>query len=195
MGKMFDARIELLSSKALRNRFAELVTERKSGISARQKSKQEVSDRFAQMFRSKTYSIRQRVGVVNAYIAMEKDFRVRYEQSVRARGATGDNFEFAKTLVVESPLEHMKSLFDEFFLTEKIPTDKRELSNIEEYIAAFCFDESGYRSGKNPDELLEELKNFELEYRTGREIRYSVDGGMLRGHISDVSRHPVEYPP
>ncbi len=152
----------------------------KGEISEAQKAKASAARQFDVAFQCHTKDILRRVSIVNAYIGCAVGFQTRYESSSLKDGARPGAFRFKKTLDVEHPLRHMLALFSEYFLAEKAGKGGYDEFNLANLIERFCYDESGYKKGKDWSTLTEELRKFELEYRAGASIEYLGDDGIYR---------------
>lgn len=175
-----DCRRDYLQNAYLLNQLIDEFFKMKSEISDAQKAKSDIAARFEVAFRESSKNIRRRVSVVNAYLECSVDFAPHYEHFAVKDGVAADAFRFKKTLDVEHPLLHMLELFSDYFLVEKAGQGGFNVANLGYLIEQFCYDESGYKKGKDWKILLDELKGYDLAYTSGVSIEYRGDDGTYR---------------
>lgn len=181
----FEKRISYLQSDGLKNALIDAFLAKKKELNEAQKSRSEAAAIFEQTFSAKTTAIKNRVRIVNAYIDAEQNFKSHYENCVLKNGLHDEAFRFAKSLEIQSPLEHMLALFNEHFLSGKVPSNHHQIENLKECIISFCFEEDGYKKGTDSRHLYDELKKYELEYNDSSSIQYLENGSY--GDISKLS--------
>lgn len=148
---------------------------KKDELSKAQADRNEVESEFENTFASKASNVRNRVALVRAYLAAEENFQSRHRRYIKKPGKEVDAFRFVKALDITSPIEHFMNLCDEGFSVEKVATVNRNVEHLEDYIEAFCFDETGYKSGHSWETLYDKLKDFELTYTPSKRIEYMID--------------------
>lgn len=175
-----DYKRDYFCNTYLLNQLVDGFFEVKSEISEAQKAKSGVAKLFEIAFRKGSENVRQRVSIVNAYLESAIGFVSHYENSAVKNGVMAKAFRFKKTLDVEHPLRHMLKLFGDYFLAEKPGQGGFDVSNLGYLIEQFCYDEGGYKKGKDWDSLVNELKKFDLAYTPGVAIEYLCDDGAYR---------------
>lgn len=175
-----ERRRDYLNNVYFLNQLIDEFLKTKSEISDAQKAKSGIAARFEVAFRESSKNIRQRVSVVNAYLESSIDFEPHYEHFAVKNGVAVGAFRFKKTLDVERPLLHMLELFSNYFLVEKAGQGGFDVANLGYLIERFCYDESGYKKGKDWKSLLDELKRCDLAYSSNVSIEYLCDDGAYR---------------
>lgn len=175
-----------LCNTYLLNELIDEFFEAKGRISEAQKAKSDVAKLFEIAFMDNTESIRQRVSVVNAYLSNSTGFETHYENYAYADGVVMRAFRFKKTLDIEHPLRHMLKLFNDYFLAEKSGRGGLNSDNLGYLIEQFCYDEGGYKKGKDWRSLTAELAKYNLDYIPGVSIEYLCKDGAYRD-ISTMS--------
>lgn len=175
-----------LCNTYLLNELIDEFFEAKGRISEAQKAKSDVAKLFEIAFMDNTESIRQRVSVVNAYLSNSTGFETHYENYAYADGVVMRAFRFKKTLDIEHPLRHMLKLFNDYFLAEKSGRGGLNSDNLGYLIEQFCYDEGGYKKGKDWRSLTAELAKYNLDYIPGVSIEYLCKDGVYRD-ISTMS--------
>lgn len=175
-----------LCNTYLLNELIDEFFEAKGRISEAQKAKSDVAKLFEIAFMDNTESIRQRVSVVNAYLSNSTGFETHYENYAYADGVVMRAFRFKKTLDIEHPLRHMLKLFNDYFLAEKSGRGGLNSDNLGYLIEQFCYDEGGYKKGKDWRSLTTELAKYNLDYIPGVSIEYLCKDGVYRD-ISTMS--------
>lgn len=149
---------------------------KKDALGKAQADRSEVEREFECAFASKAVNVKNRVAIVRAYLAAEENFQSRHREYAKKPGKRKEAFRFVKALDVESPIEHFIRLCNEGFTVEKVPTANRDLSHLGDYVEAFCFNESGYKSEHSWQTLYNKLKEFDLAYAPGKRIEYMIGG-------------------
>ena len=148
---------------------------KKAELSKAAKDKTEALEEFTKLFHSKTHDAIKRTNLVKAYLTMESEMKLHYEESDKADGERKEAFLFVKELNITSPLDYLIGCFNDCFLIETGNNKRCDVSNLADYIDAFRFGTARYRSGKSVQELEDALKEFDLAYTEDSSVWFRKD--------------------
>lgn len=168
-------RMRYLSTEKPITNLVDAFHKKKDDLSKAQADRSEVEREFENAFASKAMNVKNRVAIVRAYLAAEENFKSRHRETTKKPGKEKDAFRFVKALDIESPIEHFIRLCNESFTVEKVTTANRDLNHLEDYVEAFCFNESGYKSEHSWQTLYNKLKEFNLTYVPSKRIEYRIN--------------------
>lgn len=169
--------VKMISSKHVHNNFVKSFISLKENKSSIAKKKAKIESSIKKNIESLASDIIFRNNLINAYFKASTQFKSFHSEFTFGDGSVKNRFIFSNELRVQTPLEYLLSIFQEFADGRK---KNKEEMNLLEYCEKFISTglEEILRPKATLDKLINKLQAYDLEYSQVNNIYY-VDNGRL----------------
>ncbi len=160
----------ILDEKYVKNLIIDEYINYKSKRSKTSKAKKDIENLLLQTFDNESYTIINRVRIVNALLNSSIGFRESFEEKKEFNGETPKAFIFINRLSIEHPIDFWYRHLQEYWDGNKI---KIEQQNFAQLLNAFCFNNAVYlKQSKKEVDMLNSLAEFSLQHTENHRILY-----------------------